>query len=34
MSVADDGETSLVGEVRVGFPVVWLVWNRSPRTRT
>ncbi|MCG2798017.1 MAG: hypothetical protein L6367_05690 [Cellulomonas sp.] len=25
MSVADDGETSLVGEVRVGFTVVWLV---------
>lgn len=25
MSVADDGETSLVGEVRVAFPVIWLV---------
>lgn len=24
-SVADDGERPLVGEVRVGFPVVWLV---------
>ena len=25
MSVADAGETSLVGEVIVGFPVVWPV---------
>jgi hypothetical protein len=24
MSVADDGDTSLVAEIRVGFPVVWV----------
>ncbi len=25
MSVSDDGDTSLVAEIRVGFPVVWVV---------
>ncbi len=25
MSVSDDGDTSLVAEIRVGFPVIWVV---------